>query len=46
MPPLSWPSGSRITEDEFAHILTAFPIVAEDVKIATLAAFRDVAARP
>lgn len=34
-----------LTEDEFAHILSTFPLVAEDVKTATLAAFRDVAAR-
>jgi len=35
-----------LTEDEFAHILTAFPIVAGDVKTTILAAFRDAAACP
>ena len=32
-----------LTEDEFAHILTTFPLVAEDIKTATLAAYRATA---
>ncbi len=32
-----------LTEAEFAHILGAFPLVAEPVKIAALNAYRDVA---
>jgi hypothetical protein len=32
-----------LTEAEFAHILTTFPLVAEPVKIAALNAYRDVA---
>lgn len=31
-----------LTESEFAHILTTFPIVAETVKVAALNAYRDV----
>jgi hypothetical protein len=31
-----------LTEAEFAHILGAFPLVAEPVKIAALNAYRDV----
>ena len=30
----------NLTESEFAHILTTFPIVAQGVKTATLEAFR------
>ena len=33
-----------LTESEFAHILTTFPLVAEPVKTAALQAYRDVAA--
>jgi len=32
-----------ITEEEYAHILTTFPIVAEEVKAAALQAYHDVA---
>jgi hypothetical protein len=32
-----------LTESEFAHILTTFPLVAEGVKAATLAAYRAAA---
>lgn len=31
-----------LTEAEFAHILTTFPLVAEPVKVAALNAYRDV----
>jgi len=31
-----------LTESEFAHILTTFPLVAETVKAAALNAYRDV----
>lgn len=31
-----------LTEAKFAHILTAFPLVAEPVKVAALNAYRDV----
>ncbi len=31
-----------LTEAEFAHILTTFPLVAEPVKVAALNAHRDV----
>jgi hypothetical protein len=31
-----------ITDEEFAHILTTFPIVAEEVKAAALQAYHDV----
>ena len=31
-----------LTEEEFAYILTTFPIVSETVKIAALHAYRDV----
>ncbi len=33
-----------LSHDEFAHILTSFPLVADSVKTAALAAYRDVAA--
>jgi hypothetical protein len=32
-----------LTEDEFAYVLSTFPLVAEPVKMAALAAYRDVA---
>ena len=32
-----------LTEDEFAYVLSAFPLVAEPVRAAALAAYRDVA---
>ena len=32
-----------LTESEFAHILTTFPIVADALKTAALQAYRDVA---
>ena len=32
----------RLSETEFAHILTTFPLVAEPVKVAALNAYRDV----
>ena len=31
-----------LTEAEFAHVLSAFPLVAEPVKVAALNAYRDV----
>ena len=31
-----------LTESEFAHILSTFPLVGEDVKVATMNAYRDV----
>jgi hypothetical protein len=31
-----------LTESEFAHILTTFPLVAEPTKLAALSAYRDV----
>ena len=31
-----------LTEAEFAHILTAFPLISEPVKLATLNAYRDI----
>ena len=31
-----------LTEEEFAYILTTFPIVPEPVKVATINAYRDV----
>jgi hypothetical protein len=31
-----------LTEAEFAHVLSTFPLVAEPVKIAALNAYRDV----
>jgi hypothetical protein len=31
-----------LTEEEFAYILTAFPLVAEEVKVAALDAYRDI----
>jgi hypothetical protein len=34
----------RLTEDEFLHVLSTFPLVAEDVKQAAFAAYRDVSA--
>ena len=30
-------------EDEFAHILTSFPLVADPIKVAARNAYRDVA---
>ena len=33
-----------LTEEEFAHILSTFPLVAEDIKTATLAAYQQAAA--
>jgi hypothetical protein len=35
-----------LTETEFAHILTTFPLVAEAVKVAALNAYRDVKKEP
>src|ERR1035441_8439011 len=35
-----------LTESEFTHILSTFPLVAEGVKTATFAAYREVAAKP
>ena len=39
-----WMQNNRhgLTEAEFAHILTTFPLVAEAVKVAALNAYRDV----
>ena len=31
-----------LTEDEFAYVLSTFPLVAEPVKVAALGAYRDV----
>ena len=31
-----------LTEDEIAYVLSAFPLVAEPVKVAALEAYRDV----
>lgn len=39
-----WTQNNRngITESEFTHILTIFPLVAEQVKVAALDAYHDV----
>jgi len=31
-----------LTEDEFAYVLSAFPLVADSVKAAALEAYRDI----
>jgi hypothetical protein len=35
-----------LTKEEFAYILTTFPLVPQDVKDATLTAFRDLERGP
>lgn len=39
-----WTQNNRygLTEAEFAHILTTFPLVSDPVKLAALNAYRDV----